>query len=81
MTHGGGSITSLTRPGGSIPVRSHRFYPYNAFVDESIQDQRYGIKANGVAAYVATFDNWLHLEKEWRQILANWSVKYIYAQI
>jgi len=40
-----------------------------------------GFKATGVAAYVATFDNWLHLEKEWRQILANWSVKYIYAQI
>ncbi len=44
------------------------YYPYNAFVDESIQE-RHGIKATGVAAYVATFDNWLKLEQEWRGIL------------
>jgi hypothetical protein len=43
-------------------------YPYNAFVDESVQE-RYGLKITGVAAYVATLENWLRLEGEWMRIL------------
>jgi len=49
------------------------YYPYNAFADESIQD-RHGIKATGVAAYLATFDNWLKCEEEWRGILRHYKV-------
>jgi hypothetical protein len=52
-------------------------YPYNVFVDESRQ-VRLGPAvypaAFGVAAYVATFDRWLELEKRWREILHNFKV-------
>lgn len=50
-----------------------RFYPYNAFVDESRQE-RFGSSVFGVAAYVATFDRWLELEQRWREILHNFGV-------
>lgn len=57
----------------SLVMAIEKFYPYNAFVDESIQE-RYGLKATGVAAYVATFSRWLELEKEWRGILNRFEV-------
>jgi hypothetical protein len=49
------------------------FYPYNVFADESGQS-RYGSKAFGVAAYVASFDRWLQQEKEWCGILEKFRV-------
>jgi hypothetical protein len=48
-------------------------YPYNAFVDESVQE-RYGVKATGVSAYLATFDNWMKFEQEWRGILKHFEI-------
>jgi hypothetical protein len=48
-------------------------YPYNAFVDESGQ-QRFGRSVFGVAAYVASFNRWLQLEKEWRGILDKFQI-------
>lgn len=48
-------------------------YPYNAFLDESIQN-RHGATIVGVAAYVASFDRWLALEVEWRGILKRFEV-------
>src|SRR5260370_3100987 len=49
------------------------YYPYNCFVDESIQE-RYGVKATGVSAYLATFDNWMKFEEEWRGILDHYKI-------
>jgi hypothetical protein len=49
------------------------FYPYNAFIDESIQT-RHGSTMVAVTAYVATFERWLKLEEEWRAILRRFRV-------
>ncbi len=49
------------------------YYPYNCFVDESIQD-RYGPKATCVSAYLATFEAWLQFEQEWRGILRHFEI-------
>ena len=48
-------------------------YPYNAYVDESIQE-RHGTKVISVAAYVAAFDRWLEFESEWKGILRKYEV-------
>ncbi len=42
--------------------------PWNAYIDESGQS-RHGKEAVAVAGYVATFDSWIRLEKEWNQVL------------
>jgi hypothetical protein len=49
------------------------YYRYNAFVDESMQE-RHGIRATSVAAYVATFDRWLKFEEEWYSMLNSFQV-------
>lgn len=49
------------------------YYPYNCFVDESIQE-RHGIKATGVSAYLAPFERWMKFEEEWHGILRHFKV-------
>ena len=47
--------------------------PNNVFIDESVQN-RYGQEVIGVVGYVATFDSWIKLEKEWNRVLAHFKV-------
>jgi hypothetical protein len=53
---------------GCVLVMVETVFPANVYIDESIQHHG---KANlyAVAGYVATFDRWIKLEQEWRQIL------------
>ena len=47
--------------------------PYNVFVDESVQN-RHGEDALAVTGYVASFEEWIELEREWRQVLAYYKI-------
>ena len=49
--------------------------PYSVYVDESIQYElpnNQGEKLYAVTAYVATFERWLQLEKQWQDILKSY---------
>lgn len=47
--------------------------PFNVFIDESVQN-RHGQDALAVTGYVASFEQWIELEKQWTKILAHYKI-------
>jgi len=47
--------------------------PYHAFMDESIQ-QRNGREIIAMAGYISSYARWIDFEKEWQQVLNNYSI-------